>query len=180
VFPWRKFPGQDVVLGPEMRSTGEVMGVGTTLGEAYAKSCQAAGQKLPTAGRVLLSARNRAKPALLPIAAALLELGMTLAGTDGTASYLRDHGFDCLTVPRVGGGMVDWILDGRVQLVLNVPRGRANREDEGRMRIAGLRHGVPVLTGLAAAVAAVEGITWLQRGECPVRSLQEMGAGSWG
>ena len=183
VFPWRKLPGSSGMLGPEMRSTGEVMGVGTSFGEAYAKAMIAAGTPLPLRGRVLLSARNRLKPALVPVCRALVDLGMTLAGTEGTASYLRDHGFDCVTIARVdapGDSMVDRILDGAIQLVLNMPRGRANREDEGRMRIAGLRHGVPVLTGLASARAAVEAIAWLQQGVQPVRSLQSMGEGSWG
>jgi carbamoyl-phosphate synthase large subunit len=182
VFPWRKLPGSSGILGPEMKSTGEVMGVGATFGEAYAKSMISAGMGLPTSGRVLFSARNRNKPMLTPIAKALVELGFTLAGTEGTARYLRDQGLDCETVPRVEGeqgGMVSWILEGRVQLVLNMPRGRANREDEGRMRVAGLRHGVPVLTGLASARAAVEGIAWLQQGELPVRPLQSMARGSW-
>ena len=182
VFPWRKLPGSSGILGPEMKSTGEVMGVGSTPGEAYAKASIAAGQPLPKGGRVLMSARNRNKPALATIARDLAGLGFELAGTEGTARYLRDQGLECLTVPRVEGpegGMVQWILDGRVQLVLNMPRGRANREDEGRMRIAGLQHGVPVLTGLASAALAVEAIAWLQKGEMPVRPLQSMPRGSW-
>ncbi|HMV70368.1 MAG TPA: ATP-grasp domain-containing protein, partial [Myxococcota bacterium] len=182
VFPWRKLPGSSGVLGPEMRSTGEVMGVGETFGEAYAKAMIAAWTPLPKAGRVLLSARNRLKPALVPICRELVELGMTLAGTEGTAAYLRDHGFDCPTIARVdapGDSLIDRILDGSIQLVLNMPRGRANREDEGRMRIAGLRHGVPVLTGLASARAAVQAIRWLQQGDHPVRALQGMDPGSW-
>ncbi|MCB9662727.1 MAG: carbamoyl-phosphate synthase large subunit [Alphaproteobacteria bacterium] len=182
VFPWRKLPGSDGVLGPEMRSTGEVMGVGVTFGEAYAKACASAGMALPTSGRVLFSTRNRLKGELPPIAAALVEMGFTLAGTEGTAQYLREQGFDCITVPRVrddGPSMVDRILGGEIQLVLNQPRGRTNREDEGRMRMAGLRHGVPVLTGLSAARAAVEAIAYLRREAPAVRSLQGMGPGAF-
>ena len=180
VFPWKKLPGSDGVLGPEMRSTGEVMGVGASLGEAYAKALAASGTPLPSRGRVLFSTRNRLKAELPPLARALVDLGFALAGTEGTARFLRDHGFDCETVPRVnedGPNMVDRILAGDVQLVLNQPRGRTNREDEGRMRMAGLRGGVPVLTGIAAARAAVEAIQWLARGETTVRCLQEMDAG---
>ena len=180
VFPWRKIPGANGVLGPEMRSTGEVMGVGTDFGEAYAKALDSAGTPLPTKGRVLFSTRNRLKPALPPIARKLVDMGFELAGTEGTASFLRDQGFDCLTVPRVnadGPSMVDRIVDGSIQLVLNQPRGRTNREDEGRMRMAGLRDGVPVLTGLSAARAAVDAIAWLQKGEAPVASLQSMPLG---
>jgi carbamoyl-phosphate synthase large subunit len=181
VFPWRKIPGADGVLGPEMRSTGEVMGVGATLGEAYAKALIAAGQGLPTEGRVLFSARNRNKPMLPPIAKALVDLGFQIAGTEGTARFLRHQGFDCVTIPRVhddGPDMVDRIRDGSIQLVLNMPLGRTNREDEGKMRMAGLPLGVPVLTGLASARAAVEAIRWLHRSEAPVRPLQEMAPGS--
>jgi carbamoyl-phosphate synthase large subunit len=182
VFPWRKLPGADGVLGPEMRSTGEVMGVGASFGESYAKALLAAGTPLPASGRVLLSTRNRLKPLLPPLAAELVDMGFTLAGTEGTAQYLREQGFACDTVPRVsdvGHSMVDEILAGTIQLVLNQPRGRTQREDEGRMRMAGLRHGVPVLTGLAAARAAVEAIRWLQSGDTTVRALQEMAPGSW-
>ena len=182
VFPWKKLPGCDGVLGPEMRSTGEVMGVGPSFGEAYAKALISAGTPLPVGGRVLFSTRNRLKPLLPPIAKALVEMGLTLAGTEGTARYLREAGFDCITVPRVnadGPSMVDRILDGSIQLVLNQPRGRTNREDEGRMRIAGLHHGVPVLTGLAAARAAVEAIAYLQSNERAVYALQEMATASY-
>ncbi len=182
VFPWRKIPGSDGVLGPEMRSTGEVMGVGVTFGEAYGKALISSGTPLPTKGTVLFSTRNRLKPLLPEIARELVEMGFQIAGTEGTATYLRDNGFDCVTVPRVndaGESMVDRILGGDIQLVLNQPRGRANREDEGRMRMAGLRHGVPVLTGLAAARAAVEAIRWLQTGDRTVRPLQAMGPGTY-
>ncbi len=182
VFPWRKIPGSDGVLGPEMRSTGEVMGVGSSFGEAYAKALISSGTPLPTAGTVLLSARNRNKPMLPEIAAALVDMGFRLMGTEGTARFLRGEGFDCETVLRVnddGPNMVDAIKAGRVQLVLNMPRGRTNREDEGRMRIAGLQRDVPVLTGLAAARAAVEGIAWLRREDRTVLALQEMPTASW-
>jgi len=181
VFPWKKIPGSDGVLGPEMRSTGEVMGVGASVGEAYAKALASAGTPLPTSGRVLFSTRNRLKPELPPLAQALRDMGFQLAGTEGTARFLREHGLDCETVPRVnedGPNMVDRILTGDVQLVLNQPRGRTNREDEGRMRMAGLRHGTPVLTGIAAARAAVEAIAWLRTGDATVRCLQEMDAGT--
>ena len=179
VFPWRKLPGSDGVLGPEMRSTGEVMGIGATPGEAYARAMDAAGTRLPDGGKVLFSTRNRNKPALLPIAKQFAELGFVLAGTEGTARFLRDHGLDVETVPRVnesGPNMVDRILAGDIQLVLNMPRGRTNREDEGRMRIAGLRHGVPVLTGLATAQAAADAIRWQKLGDRRVRALQKLSA----
>ncbi len=182
VFPWKKIPGADGVLGPEMRSTGEVMGVGASVGEAYAKAMLAASTPLPTKGRVLLSTRNRLKPELPALAAELVAMGMELCATEGTAQYLRDQGFSCATVPRVsdaGHSMVDEILAGTIQLVLNQPRGRTQREDEGAMRMAGLRHGVPVLTGLSAARCAVEAIRWLHTHDRTVRSLQEMPAASW-
>ncbi len=182
VFPWRKLPGSSGVLGPEMRSTGEVMGVGHTFGEAYAKALQSSFIPLPTKGTVLLSVRNKLKPAILPVAEKLLSMGFKLAGTEGTAAFLRDNGHHCETVPRVsddGDSMVDHIADGKIQMVLNMPRGRTNREDEGRMRMAGLQHDVPVLTGIAAAQGAVEAIEWLQGTERPIHSLQTMSKGEW-
>ena len=176
VFPWRKIPNSDGVLGPEMRSTGEVMGVGRTFGEAYAKALASSHMALPTSGTVLVSARNRNKPALTPIARCLHEMGFKLLATEGTCRFLRDQGMDVGEVSRVtetGLNMVDKITAGEVQLVLNMPRGRTNREDEGAMRIAGLRHNVPVLTSLAAARAAVDAIAYLRGTDRSVRALQE-------
>ncbi|TNE89252.1 MAG: carbamoyl-phosphate synthase large subunit [Deltaproteobacteria bacterium] len=177
VFPWRKFPGSDVVLGPEMRSTGEVMGVGWSFGEAYAKALVAAGLTLPSEGGVFLSFRDADKPACVGIAGSLRHLGFKLYATRGTAKYLADHGVQCEPVHKVNQGRpdtVDHIKNGKIQLMLNTPLGKKAQYDELSMRLAGLRYGVPCITNLAAARAAVSAIRSLRAGELKVIKLQEI------
>ena len=157
VFPWRKFPGSDVVLGPEMRSTGEVMGVGWGFGEAYAKALIAAGLTLPTEGGVFLSLRDEDKAGAVGIAGSLQHMGFTIHATSGTARYLQERGIACERVFKVAEGrpdVVDHIKNGRIQLMLNTPQGRKAKYDEQAMRQAGLRWGVPCITTLAAAKAS--------------------------
>ena len=177
VFPWRKFPGSDVVLGPEMRSTGEVMGVGWSFGEAYAKALVAAGLKLPSEGGVFLSFRDDDKAACVGIAGALRHLGFKLYATRGTAKYLAEHGVECEPVAKVNQGRpdtVDLIKNGRIQLMLNTPLGKKAQYDELSMRLAGLRYAVPCITNLAAARAAVSAIRSVRAGELKVIKLQEI------
>ncbi|MCO4743533.1 MAG: carbamoyl-phosphate synthase large subunit [Proteobacteria bacterium] len=177
VFPWRKFPGSDVVLGPEMRSTGEVMGIGWSFGEAYAKALVAAGLSLPEEGGVFLSFRDADKPACVGIAGSLRHLGFKLYATRGTANYLAEHGVQCEAVFKVDEGRpdtVDLIKNGRIQLMLNTPLGKKAQHDELSMRLAGLRYGVPCITNLAAARAAVSAIRSLRAGELKVIKLQEI------
>ena len=126
VFPWRKFAGNDVVLGPEMRSTGEVMGVGWSVGEAYAKALIAAGMQLPTEGGVFFSIRDADKPRSVAIAGALQHMGFTLYATGGTARFLQERGIDTQTVFKVREGrpdVVDLIKNGQIQLIVNTPLG---------------------------------------------------------
>ena len=177
VFPWRKFPGADVVLGPEMRSTGEVMGVGWGFGEAYAKALVAAGMKLPTEGGVFFSVRDADKPNAVPIAGSLLHLGFKLHATSGTAEHLRNQGVACESVSKVGEGrpdVNDLIKNGKVQLMINTPLGRKAQYDERSMRQTGLRYGVPCITTLAAAKAMVSAIRSLRADELRVIKLQEI------
>jgi carbamoyl-phosphate synthase large subunit len=177
VFPWRKFPGADVVLGPEMRSTGEVMGVGWGFGEAYAKALIAAGMKLPTQGAVFLSLRDSDKPNAVGIAGSLGHMGFTLYATRGTAKYLAEHGIACETIHKVGEGrpdVNDHIKNGKVQLMINTPIGKKAQYDERSMRQTGLRFGVPCITTLSAAKAAVSAIRSLRAGEMRVIKLQEI------
>ncbi len=180
VLPFDRFPGVDSVLGPEMRSTGEVMGVDTTFGLAFAKSQSAAGTRLPDAGTVFLSLADRDKPAGLGVARGLAELGFSIAATLGTAGYLRDNGVAVDTlVAKVGEeGMaadaVDLIAGGKVQMVVNTPRGRGSRGDGIHIRAAALAHHVPCITTLSAAQAAVAGISDRSRHPFVVRSLQEL------
>ena len=177
VFPWRKFPGNDVVLGPEMRSTGEVMGVGWSFGEAYAKALIAAGLHLPIDGGVFLSFRDTDKPASAGIAGALLHMGFKLYATLGTARYLAEKGVECQAVYKHLEGrpdIVDHIENGKIQLMLNTPYGKKAQPDELAMRLSGLRHGVPCITNLSAAKACVDALRSIRAGELRVLKLQEI------
>jgi carbamoyl-phosphate synthase large subunit len=177
VFPWRKFAGTDVVLGPEMRSTGEVMGVGWSFGEAYAKALIAAGMSLPTQGGVFLSIRDSDKAVSVAIAGALAHLGFKLYATHGTARFLAEKGIACEPVYKVREGRpdaVDLIKNGQIQLILNTPLGKKAQYDEMAMRLAGLQYGVACITNLSAAKAAVSAIRSLRAGELRVIKLQEI------
>ena len=177
VFPWRKFPGSDVVLGPEMRSTGEVMGVGWGFGEAYAKALIASGMTLPLKGGVFLSVRDADKEEVPAIAGALRQMGFDLYATRGTAETILARGIECNTVFKVNEGrpdVVDHIKNGKIQLILNTPLGRKAFFDEAAMRLAGLRFGVPCITTLPAARAVVAAIRSLRAGELRAIKLQEI------
>ena len=175
VLPFIKFPGVDTLLGPEMRSTGEVMGMAPDFGLAYAKAQMGAGGALPLSGTAFLSVNDNDKANLVPIARGLAEAGFHLMATRGTASYLRTHGLNVETVKKVREGrphIVDYIKNGQVQLVVNTPLGKGSFDDEGTIRKAALACGVPCMTTLSAANAAVQGIRALQAQEMKVISLQ--------
>jgi carbamoyl-phosphate synthase large subunit len=165
VLPFKRFPGCDTLLGPEMRSTGEVMGIAPGFGLAYAKAELAAGEALPTAGTVFLSTHDRDKPALVPVAQRLAEAGFALMATAGTAEVLEQIGLAVETVLKVHEGrpnIEDEIRSGRVQLVINTPIGRQAAHDDRYLRRAALDYAVPTVTTLSGARAAVEAITALQ------------------
>ncbi|MGQ9627614.1 MAG: carbamoyl-phosphate synthase large subunit [Anaerolineae bacterium] len=175
VLPFIKFPGVDTLLGPEMRSTGEVMGMAPDFGLAYAKAQMGAGGALPLSGTAFLSVNDNDKANLVPIARGLAEAGFHLMATRGTASYLRTHGLNVETVKKVREGrphIVDHIKNGQVQLVVNTPLGKGSFDDEGTIRKAALTCGVPCMTTLSAANAAVQGIRALQAQEMKVINLQ--------
>jgi len=180
VLPFNRFPGVDTLLGPEMRSTGEVMGIDSTFGLAFAKSQIAAGNPLPSSGTVFLSLADRDKAAGLDAARQFASLGFELAATSGTASMLEAEGIGVSTVvAKVGESdpgvvdAVDLIAGGKVQLVVNTPRGRGPRADGLHIRAAALAHLVPCLTTVAAARAAAQGMTDWAGHPLSVRSLQE-------
>jgi carbamoyl-phosphate synthase large subunit len=184
VFPFRRFPGVDPVLGPEMKSTGEVMGVSATFGSGFAKAWLAAGHKLPLSGTAFLSVHDRDKPSLLPIARRLAELGFDLAATAGTAAFLEQGGLAVRTMLKVHEArphVVDHLINGEVALVVNTPLGRASFEDDGAIRRTALKYDIPCITTLSGAMAAAEGIAALQRGGLGVRPLQEIHGkiGAW-
>jgi len=178
VFPWSRFPGSDVVLGPEMRSTGEVMGVGWSFGEAYAKALIASGMVLPSEGGVFLSVRDRDKgETLANIAGACRHMGFELWATGGTHDWLAKRGIPARMVYKVREGrpdVVDEIKNGRIQLMINTPMGKKGVLDERAMRLAGLRYGIPCITTLEAAHAAVQAIRSLRARELKVVKLQEI------
>jgi carbamoyl-phosphate synthase large subunit len=176
VFPWNKFPGVDTVLGPEMKSTGEVMGSADTFGEAFAKAQLSAGQALPTRGTVFISVIDRYKQESIELARRFVELGFSLVATHGTADRLEKAGLNVDRVYKVKEGrpnVVDLIKGDRVQLVVNTPHGAEPWFDEKAIRRAAVTNRIPTITTMAAAWAAAEGIAALQRNEVNVRSLQQ-------
>ncbi|MEX0665231.1 MAG: carbamoyl-phosphate synthase large subunit [Acidimicrobiia bacterium] len=177
VLPFARFPEVDTVLGPEMRSTGEVMGVDRSFGLAFVKSQAAAGNALPMSGTVFLSLADRDKRAGLGAARRLAELGFALAATTGTAAALQAEGLPvALVVAKVGESgidAVDLISSGRIDLVVNTPRGSGPRADGNHIRRAATRHRVPCITTVAAALAAAAGIAEWVSSEPTVRPLQE-------
>jgi carbamoyl-phosphate synthase large subunit len=188
VLPFDRFPDVDSLLGPEMRSTGEVMGIDRTFGLAFAKSQIAAGNRLPEKGAVFLSLADRDKAAGVEVAAAFAGLGFSLAATSGTAAYLAEHGIEVDTVvakvgevpddgvalePPERGDAVDLIERGAIQLVVNTPRGRGPRADGAYIRRAASANDVPCVTTIAAARAAAAGIADWGQHSLEVRSLQE-------
>jgi carbamoyl-phosphate synthase large subunit len=180
VMPFNRFPEVDTLLGPEMRSTGEVMGIGATFGLAFAKSQIAAGNRLPVDGTVFFSLADRDKAGGLEVARQFASLGFDLAATSGTAAMLESEGIPVATVvTKVGEShpgvvdAVDLIAGGKVQLVVNTPRGRGPRADGVHIRSTALAHLVPCLTTVAAAKAAAAGIADWIRHPLSVQSLQE-------
>ena len=180
VFPFQRLPGVDAVLGPEMKSTGEVMGIDRTLGRAYAKAMIAAGNVLPTSGGVYLTIRDEDKPAILPVAARLGNLGLTLYATRGTAQFLREHGVAVTTVYRISENQSPDALGlmrrGQIQLVINTPtNSRGARRDGYMMRRLAVDLNIPFIPTIQAATAAAQAIEELRQGDLGVRSLQSYG-----
>jgi carbamoyl-phosphate synthase large subunit len=176
VFPFVRFPGVDTILGPEMKSTGEVMGGATSFGSAFAKAQLAAGVKLPASGCAFISVSNHDKPAVVQIARDLRALGFRIVATRGTASYLRAHGIDAEIVFKINEGrphIGDEITNGRVQLVINTPLGRESFFDDRTVRRIAMMQQVPSITTLTGAAAAVNAIKALHTEGLSVRSLQE-------
>ncbi len=179
VFPWNKFPGVDTVLGPEMKSTGEVMGVADNFGEAFAKAQAAAGQKLPTQGTVFISVTDHDKPNVTEVSRKFVDMGFKLVATAGTADVLESAGMTVERVYKVKEGrpnVVDLIKGERIHLIVNTPQGVDPWFDEQAIRRAAVMARIPTITTLSAARAAAEGIAFLQRGEVHVQALQQLHA----
>ncbi len=177
VFPFRRFPGVDPVLGPEMKSTGEVMGISQRFGHAFAKAWISAGHRLPLAGSAFVSVHDRDKKAVAPVAARLTELGFKVLATGGTAAYLESHGVAVTRVNKVHEGrphVVDHLINRDVDLVINTPLGQASHEDDALIRQSAIKYDIPCITTISGARAAVEGIAALIDHGLDVHSLQEL------
>ena len=176
VFPFNKFLGQDILLSPEMRSTGEVMGLDSDLGVAYAKAQMAANSPLPLSGKVFISIADAHKKDLMEVAQSYLALGFELVATDGTAAWLEAAGLKVARTLKVLQGrpnIVDLLKNKEIQLVINTPSGAAPREDEVRIRTTAVITGTPIMTTISGAKAAALGIAALQRQGYSVKTIQE-------
>jgi carbamoyl-phosphate synthase large subunit len=180
VFPFVRFPGVDTILGPEMKSTGEVMGGASGFGVAFAKAQLSVGQRLPQGGTAFVSVNNHDKPNLLPIARDLSALGFQLLASRGTAAYLREHGLPVEVVFKVNEGrpnIADEIVNRKIDLIVNTPLGRESFFDDRAVRRAAMLHEVPCITTLTGAAAAVSAIRALRQHGVGVRALQDYYAG---
>ncbi len=176
VFPFTKLAGVDMILGPEMRSTGEVMGIAESFGMAFAKAQVSVDGALPLEGTVFITVNDHDKPQVLPIARRLHDLGFTLAATAGTAAALEAVGIPATRVLKVHEGrpnVIDLVVSGQVHLLINTPLGKLTQQDDYRLRRAALQHRVPYTTTMSAASAACDAITALKQSAGEVRSLQE-------
>jgi carbamoyl-phosphate synthase large subunit len=177
VFPFAKFQGVDTVLSPEMKSTGEVMGIDRDFGKAFAKAQMAASSTLPTEGNVFISVNDRDKELFIPIAKELAGLGFTLYSTEGTAAKFKAHGIDAIIVPKVSSGannnVVELLETRQIQLLINTPVGKIAAVDDAIIRRKALANHIPYTTTLSAAWAAVKAIRSMQSGTWGVRSIQD-------
>jgi carbamoyl-phosphate synthase large subunit len=175
VFPFNMFPEVDPILGPEMRSTGEVLGLADTFGLAFYKAQEAAQQTLPANGAVLLSVTENEKHAVIEVARQFAALGFTIRATAGTHRYLDDHGIESESILKIHEGrpnIVDAVKNGEIQLVINTPTGKLDKHDDAYIRQAAIKYKIPYITTLPAAVAAARGIRALRKGHGNVKSLQ--------
>jgi len=180
VFPFNRFPDVDVLLGPEMKSTGEVMGIDTDFGRAFAKSQLAAGQHLPTQGTVFVSVKDADKEGVCPVVHQLYEMGFDFLATRGTSRYLQDAGIPNRLAKKIAEGrpnVIDYIKNSDIQLVINTPSGKESAGGSRIIRRTVLRYDLPYATTLAGACAMASGIEALKKGKVTVRSLQEFHKG---
>lgn len=176
VLPFNKFPGCQISLGPEMRSTGEVMGIDPNFGRAFAKSQIAALVPLPMEGGIFISIADKDKPAFLPVAKRFFDLGFELLATRGTSEFLKQHDIPTVFCEKISEGrpnVIDYMINNKVQLVINTTRGIESTPDEYQIRSNALIRDLPLLSTIAAARAAAEGIASLREGPPTILSLQE-------
>jgi carbamoyl-phosphate synthase large subunit len=176
VFPFDRFDNVDTLLGPEMKSTGEVMGLDDSLGLAFAKSQLAAGQQLPSHGNVLISVRDADKPAILPLARRLLDLDFVILATTGTAEFLNKHNVDCTMVNKISQGrphILDKVQDNQVQWIINTSMGSRTTEDSYFIRRSALDYHIPYSTTATGALSMVRALETLREKKMQVKAIQE-------
>ncbi len=176
VFPFDRFANVDTLLSPEMKSTGEVMGLDGSVGIAFAKSQIAAGQKLPVRGNVLISVRNTDKPAVLPLARRLLNLGFSILATSGTAAYLTQHEVECTMVNKISQGrphLLDKVRDNQIQWIINTSMGSRTTEDSYTIRRSALDYHLPYTTTASGALSMVQALETVREKEIEVKAIQE-------
>jgi carbamoyl-phosphate synthase large subunit len=176
VFPFDRFANVDTLLSPEMKSTGEVMGLDSSVGIAFAKSQLAAGQKLPVQGNVLISVRNADKPAVLPLARRLLKLGFSILATSGTAAYLMEHEVECTMVNKISQGrphLLDKVRDNQIQWIINTSMGSRTTEDSYTIRRSALDYHLPYTTTTSGALSMVRALETAREKEIEVKAIQE-------
>ena len=175
VFPFNMLPEVDPLLGAEMRSTGEVLGIADSFCHAYFKAQEAAQQLLPTEGTVLITVSEKERPAVSEVAKQFTELGFKIRPREGTHQFLSSHNIESELILKMHEGrpnIVDGITNGEIQLVINTPSGKLSQYDDSYIRKAAIKYKVPYITTLAAALAAAKGIASYHQGELEVRSLQ--------
>ena len=178
VMPWSRFPGAEVKLGPEMKSTGEVMGIDTTFPKAYAKTREAIDYDIPQSGTVFVSVCDRDKRSVAPVALSLVNLGFDLVATRGTAKTLRAAGIPCEVVKPISEGspnIVDLMAEGKIAFLVNTPKGHSSRGDGMKMRSEAVSRGIDMATTMSGAVALVQAISALREGPLDIYALQDLG-----
>jgi carbamoyl-phosphate synthase large subunit len=176
VFPFNMFPEVDPLLGPEMRATGEVMGIAETFGVAYYKAQEAAGYRLPVEGNVLLTVADKDKKALASVAKQIKQLGFTIYATEGTAHFLQERGVATIEIKKLHEGrpnIADAIKNGEIHLIINTPLGRGSKHDDSYIRMMAIQQKIPYITSIAAAKASLEGIAAIKESSIAVKALQD-------
>ena len=180
VFPFNMFPEVDPLLGPEMRSTGEVLGISPDFGDAFYKAQEAAQSKLPVSGTVLISVSDRDKPELVEVARGFAECGFSILATGRTCDMIQAAGIPAQKIAKINEGrpnVLDKITNGKVQLIINTPIGKKGAVDDSYIRKAAIKNKIPYMTTMAAAKATVEAVKSVLRDKAlPVKSLQEFHA----
>jgi carbamoyl-phosphate synthase large subunit len=176
VFPFDRFQGVDTILGPEMKSTGEVMGIDEDFGLAYGKSQIACGNRIPLSGKIFISLKDKDKPASVPLAKKLLELGISIIATRGTATYLREHGLSVEVINKVAEGrphIVDLIKNRAIDFIINTVSGSQAQKDSFSIRQSALQYKVPFTTTISGARAVANAIEMLKKKKVHIQSIQE-------